>query len=502
MTYLQALILGVIQGITEFLPISSSGHLVIVPYLLGWNLPKEQVFPFDVLVQFSTLFAVLIYYRKDIIQIAQAMMQGIREKKPFNTIESRVGWLTALATVPAGLAGLLLKDVIADAFSNPQLAAASLLITAVILFLSEKLGKKSRKLDQLNWVDAIIMGIAQALAIFPGISRSGSTISGGLYRNLDRKTAGQFAFLMAIPIMTAAGAVSIIDLLSMPALDGFFMVMVIGFVTSGVVGFFSIKWLINYISNHDLTPFAIYCAAIGIGTLAISFIPTLPFNLPNEPQSVSPLIVAYQPAASWMVPEMQSCLEGLDEPKGILLEKSDGINIPENTAIYITYGELEKSDDLIYQLGSDSITFAASTSSPIENLPLPYLQRIISGEIVDFQDLANSCPDCMNNKNATAKISTWTYPEGSSVSILIRNVFQFSFSSDALIAPNPSQMIQILKSDPASIGLLPSKMVDAELKNISIETSQNVPILLYSQATLDKGAEQWVLCLQNQIEDK
>jgi len=221
MTYLQALILGVIQGITEFLPISSSGHLVIVPYLLGWNLPKEQVFPFDVLVQFSTLFAVLIYYRKDIIQIAQAMMQGIREKKPFNTIESRVGWLTALATVPAGLAGLLLKDVIADAFSNPQLAAASLLITAVFLLLSEKLGKKSRKLDQLNWVDAIVMGIAQALAIFPGISRSGSTISGGLYRNLDRKTAGQFAFLMAIPIMTAAGAVSIIDLLSMPALDGF-----------------------------------------------------------------------------------------------------------------------------------------------------------------------------------------------------------------------------------------------------------------------------------------
>ena len=213
MTYLQAFILGIIQGITEFLPISSSGHLVIVPYLLGWNIPEEQVFPFDVLVQFSTLFAVLIYYRNEIIQIARAMISGLREKKPFGTIESRVGWLTALATIPAGLAGLLLKDVISDAFSNPQLAAGSLLITAALLYFSENRGQKTRKLDQLNWIDAIVMGIAQAFAVFPGISRSGSTISGGMLRNLDRKTSGQFAFLMAIPIMTAAGAISLIDLM-------------------------------------------------------------------------------------------------------------------------------------------------------------------------------------------------------------------------------------------------------------------------------------------------
>jgi len=123
MTYLQALILGIIQGITEFLPISSSGHLVIAPFLLGWELPEEQIFPFDVLVQFSTLFALLIYYRRDIIQIVKKMGSGIKTKDPFGTIEAKVGWLTLLATIPAGLIGLLLKEVISDAFTNPRLAA-------------------------------------------------------------------------------------------------------------------------------------------------------------------------------------------------------------------------------------------------------------------------------------------------------------------------------------------------------------------------------------------
>ena len=212
MTYLQALILGIIQGITEFLPISSSGHLVIIPYLLGWNLPEEQVFPFDVLVQFSTLFAVLIYYRKDIIQIAIEMWDGIRSREPFKTVPARIGWLTILATIPAGVAGLFFKDLISDAFSNPQLAAAFLLVTAGLLLLAEKLGKKKRKLDQLDWKDASVMGVAQAFAVLPGISRSGSTISGGLLRGLERKTAGQFAFLMAIPIMGAAGILSLIEI--------------------------------------------------------------------------------------------------------------------------------------------------------------------------------------------------------------------------------------------------------------------------------------------------
>jgi len=212
MTIIQALILGIIQGITEFLPVSSSGHLVILPFLLGWDLPEEQIFTFDVLIQIGTLIAVIVFYWKDLTQIAHSMILGIKNKKPFKEIQARTGWLAILATIPAGLVGLLLKDRVKDAFTRPATVGILLINTAAILFISEKIGKKSRNITTLNWSDAVVMGFSQALSIFPGISRSGSTISGGLLKNLDRKTSGRFAFLMAIPIMAAAGLLSLVEL--------------------------------------------------------------------------------------------------------------------------------------------------------------------------------------------------------------------------------------------------------------------------------------------------
>jgi len=265
MTILQALILGIIQGITEFLPVSSSGHLVIIPFLLGWDLPKEQIFPFDVLIQIGTLIAVIVFYWKDLTQIAHSMILGIKNKKPFNEIQARTGWLAILATIPASLAGLFLKEHIEDAFTHPAAAGALLIATAGIMAASEKIGKKSRNITTLNSLDAVVMGIFQAFSIFPGISRSGSTISGGLLKNLDRKTAGRFVFLMAIPIMGAAGLLSLFDLIKIPNLSQFLPVMAVGFLTAGIVGFFAIRWLLGYITNHSLLPFAIYCLILGSG---------------------------------------------------------------------------------------------------------------------------------------------------------------------------------------------------------------------------------------------
>jgi undecaprenyl-diphosphatase len=132
MTILQALVLGIIQGITEFLPVSSSGHLVIIPYLLGWDLPKEQIFTFDVLIQIGTLVSVIVFYWKDLTQIAHAMIFGIKNKKPFKEIQARTGWLVILATIPAGLAGLFLKEHIEDAFTRPAAVGALLVVTAAI----------------------------------------------------------------------------------------------------------------------------------------------------------------------------------------------------------------------------------------------------------------------------------------------------------------------------------------------------------------------------------
>jgi len=500
MTYLQALILGIIQGVTEFLPISSSGHLVIVPFLLGWTLPEEQVFPFDVLVQFSTLFAVLIYYRKDIIQIIKAVIIGIRAKKPFSSVESRVGWLTVLATIPAGIAGILLKDIISNAFSNPRLAAVALIITGVTLFISDKKGKQNRNLKHLNWKDASVMGFAQALAVFPGISRSGSTISGGLLRGLDRKTTGQFSFLMAIPIMSAAGVLSLIDLLSMPSTDGFLGILAIGFITSGVVGFFSIKWLLEYISKNDLTPFAIYCMVIGIGTLAISYIS---FPIENQQQAsaddLPPSIIAYQTSTTWMIHSMQKCIDDSSDINGILLVKSDALQIPEDASFFITFGELDDQTPHTYQLGSDTISGAASTNNPISVIPTTTLEQILTGKIAAYRELLDACPDCMSTENASASISLWMYPEGSPMSDLILDSLNISFSSQSAIAPSPNHMVQMLKADPTAIGILPDNLIDNDLKSISPTLSQPIPILAHGIEEPNAIETEWLSCLQREI---
>lgn len=165
MTLLQAVILGIIQGLTEFLPISSSAHLVLIPHLLGWELNKDFVFLFDVLVQLGTLVAVIIFYRKDLVEIFNSVIRGLRTLKPFEEEPARVGWLAVLATIPAGLIGLLIKDLVEEAFSSPTLTAVFLFVTAGLLILAEFIGKKNRELESLNWKDALWVGFFQVLSI-------------------------------------------------------------------------------------------------------------------------------------------------------------------------------------------------------------------------------------------------------------------------------------------------------------------------------------------------
>jgi undecaprenyl-diphosphatase len=154
MTFLQALILGIVQGITEFLPISSSGHLVLTPFLLGWNIPEDQKFSFDVLVQMGTLVAVFVYFWKDIRTIVIEFIQGLIKRQPFGTPQSRLGWYLILASIPAGIFGILLKDYVEEAFSSPILTAFFLFGTATLLFMGERLGKRNRTLTETNWKDA------------------------------------------------------------------------------------------------------------------------------------------------------------------------------------------------------------------------------------------------------------------------------------------------------------------------------------------------------------
>ena len=269
MTVLQSLILGIIQGLTEFLPISSSAHLVLVPYILNWSIPESQIFPFDVLVQLGTLAAVIAYFWRDLVTIIKAFVRGILRKKPFADPDARTGWYLVFATIPAGLAGLLLKSKVEAAFNSPKVTAIFLFFTAFLLVLAEFIGRRKRELKDLNWKDALWIGIFQAFSIFPGVSRSGSTIAGGMTRQLQRPAAARFAFLMSIPVMLAAGIFSIPDLLDVPNLGAFLPVLAVGFVAAVIVGYLSIRWLLNFLNKRSLVWFAGYCVLLAAAVLII-----------------------------------------------------------------------------------------------------------------------------------------------------------------------------------------------------------------------------------------
>jgi len=271
MTFIQAFILGIIQGITEFLPISSSGHLVLTPFLFGWNIPAEQKFPFDVLVQLGTLAAVFAYFWKDIRAIVKDFVTGLINRQPLATAQSRLGWLLILASIPAGAAGFFLKESIETAFNSPILTAIFLFGTAGLLIVGERVGKRRRSLEEVGWKDALWIGAAQILALFPGVSRSGATIAGGMTRDLKRKEAGRFSFLMSIPIMLAAGLYSAFDLLKIPDLGAFLPVLAVGFITAAVVGYLAIAWLLSFLNRGSLVGFAIYCIAIASLILILAY---------------------------------------------------------------------------------------------------------------------------------------------------------------------------------------------------------------------------------------
>lgn len=270
MTVFQSIILGIIQGATEFLPISSSGHLVVAPFLFGWDIPSEEAFIFDVLVQVATLVAVFAYFQRDLVLIGGAFLAGLRERNPFGSPEARLGWLILLATLPAGLIGLALKDAVESAFSSPYVTAFFLLFTAVLLLVAEHLAKRQHPVKELGWKDALIIGLFQALALFPGVSRSGATITGGMSRQLDRPYAARFSFLISIPIMLAAGTAATADLTSIPNVSALLPTFIPGFITAAVVGYISIRWLLAYLVHHSLYVFSIYLTALALLTLALT----------------------------------------------------------------------------------------------------------------------------------------------------------------------------------------------------------------------------------------
>jgi undecaprenyl-diphosphatase len=264
MTILQSLLLGIIQGLTEFLPVSSTAHLLLAQRLLGIDPNTPGMFAYNVLVQWGTLVAVIIFYWADLWAIGRAWLVGLWKRQPFVDPQARMGWYLIIGSLPALAAGFLFKPVVEWLFRTQIYEAIiRLWLTVALLVIAERLGKRTRSLDSLTWKDALWVGLAQILAVIPGASRSGSTITGGMLRHLDRPAAARFAFLLSVPVMLAAGAYETLGLLDLPDLASFLPIMLAGFLSAGVVGYLAIRWLLSYLTKHSLYDFAIYCAVIG-----------------------------------------------------------------------------------------------------------------------------------------------------------------------------------------------------------------------------------------------
>lgn len=257
---IQAIILGVVQGLTEFLPISSTAHLILVPWLFGWSDPGLA---FDVVLHLGTLTGIIAFFWRDFYRMFCGMVFSGNTMNDL-TVDGKIGWYIVLGTVPAGLAGMLFKDKVETVLRSPTIIAVTLILFAIFLWWAEQRGKKKRDLAHINILDTIVIGAAQALALIPGVSRSGITITAGLFRDLERATAARFAFLLSTPIILAGGLLSFLDIYKAGFPQGMLWPSFGGFMASAISGFLAIKYLLIFLSRQKVNVFVYYRILLGI----------------------------------------------------------------------------------------------------------------------------------------------------------------------------------------------------------------------------------------------
>ncbi len=266
MTHIQAAILGLVQGLTEFLPISSSGHLILVPWLFGWHLDltADMNKTFDVALHFGTFLAILVLMRRDVWTLLKAFFGSIRRRK-IATSDEKLVWLLLLSTIPAGIIGVALESVIEKRLGAPLLIAILLISFGVIMWVVDSRLPHTRKESSLRWPHALLVGLAQALALAPGVSRSGVTLTALRGLKLDRESAVRYSFLLTIPIIGGSALYKGAKLVTNGGLPpGTGMAFLIGTLTAMVSGFMAAWFLLRYVRNHSLTPFVWYRFALGL----------------------------------------------------------------------------------------------------------------------------------------------------------------------------------------------------------------------------------------------
>ena len=280
----QAVVLAIIQGLAEFIPISSSGHLIIVRRLLGWNeLSPAHELTFDVALHFGTLLSVLFYFRRTWFQIIRAALGGkvVRFSEAGGADQNLTAeeqreerlllWFFAIATIPGAIAGKLLEHSAEDYFrEHIYLIATALIMVALLMWLGEKVSRLTKPLTRISFADALIVGCAQAFALIPGVSRSGSTITAGLFRNMTREAAVRFSFLLSTPLIAGAALLKAHELKKEGLPAGMHMPFLVGVVVSAIVGYAAIAWLIRYLQSNSLKVFIVYRIVVGVIVIGLA----------------------------------------------------------------------------------------------------------------------------------------------------------------------------------------------------------------------------------------
>ena len=263
--FLKAVVLGVIQGLTEFLPISSSAHLRIFPEWFGWGDPGAA---FTAVIQIGTELAVLIFFRKDIWRILSTWVRSLFRAEYRGHRDARMGWFIIVGSLPIVVLGVLLKDLIERDFRSLWLIGGTLIVFGVILGVADRVGSTDKQIKEITLRDAVLMGLAQACALVPGVSRSGATLSMGRFLGYDREAATRYAFLLAIPAVVGAGIFEIPEISSGDNQYGWGPTIT-ATVVSFVVGYAAIAWLLRYVSTRSYTPFVLYRIALGVAVLVL-----------------------------------------------------------------------------------------------------------------------------------------------------------------------------------------------------------------------------------------
>jgi len=262
---LQAIVLGIVQGLTEFLPISSSGHLRIVPAFMGWEDPGAA---FTAVIQLGTMAAVLLYFRVDLWRIARTWTASLRRPELRAELDARMGWYLIVGTIPISLFGLAFSNQIEDEARNLYLIGTTLIVLGLVLLLAERIGRRDRDLTTVGWRDSIAVGFAQALALVPGVSRSGATITAGLLLGFDRASAARYSFLLSVPAVVLSG---LYEMRHVGEEDGAGLApTILATLLAFVVGYASIAFLLRWLTSHSTAIFVVYRVVLGLVVLALA----------------------------------------------------------------------------------------------------------------------------------------------------------------------------------------------------------------------------------------